>query len=327
MINLLLSGTGTVGKAFARLMSENNAFNIVGMTKSNGAFYSERGLDVDSVLAALDNNTCTSHKHWVDATTEQLIETGVPQILVEMGPTNVETGEPGTNNILKALNAGMHVLSCNKGPFVTKFKEIKELSKKKNKKILFDATVAGAIPLFSLNEYCLAGDTVLELKGILNGTTNYILSKMHQTKGSFDMILHEAQERGYAEADPTYDVEGIDAAIKLVIIGNTIFNKTISLNDVDITGISKITPDALEMADEEGLTIRLVAYTNGNIFRVAPTLIEKNSTLNVSGTLNVAHFNLKLASELTLIGRGAGGLETASALYNDLLALKKEEYE
>jgi homoserine dehydrogenase len=134
----------------------------------------------------------------------------------------------------------------------------------------------------------------------------------------------EAREMGYAEADPAYDVQGIDAAIKLVILANTIWDNGVKLSDVDRTGIDLLTPDALRLADEEGCTIRLIAEANPkkHLLRVAPRILDKNHPLVFEGTLNALTFEMDMAKEITLIGRGAGSIETASAIIGDLLYIR-----
>jgi homoserine dehydrogenase len=173
-------------------------------------------------------------------------------------------------------------------------------------------------------EHGLAGNEILALYGVLNGTCNYILTRMAAEGLTYEQALMEAREMGYAEADPTYDVQGIDAAIKLVILANTIWGNGIRLNDIDRTGIDLLTPDALRLADNEGCTIRLIAEAipRKHILRVSPRIIEKNHPLVVEGTLNALTLETDMAKEITLIGRGAGSIETASAIIGDLLFIK-----
>jgi homoserine dehydrogenase len=141
---------------------------------------------------------------------------------------------------------------------------------------------------------------------------------------TYEQALMEAREMGYAEADPTYDVKGIDAAIKLVILANTIWDNGISLSDVDLTGIDLLTPDALRLAEEGDYTIRLIAEAipTKKIFRVSPRMIEKSHPLVVEGSLNALTLETDMAKEITLIGKGAGSIETASAIIGDLLYIR-----
>jgi homoserine dehydrogenase len=187
----------------------------------------------------------------------------------------------------------------------------------------YEATVAGAIPVMHTLEHGLAGNKVRAVLGILNGTCNYILTRMAAEGLTYDQALMEAREMGYAEADPTYDVKGIDTAIKLVILSNTIWNGTARLEDVAITGIDQLTTDALRLAEEQDCTIRLIAEAvpEKNILRVAPRIIPKSHPLVVEGSLNAITLETDMAGEITMIGKGAGSVETASALIGDLLFL------
>ena len=161
----------------------------------------------------------------------------------------------------------------------------------------------------------------MSIKAILNGTNNYILSRMTAEGVNFSFALNEAQEFGYAETDPTLDIEGYDAAGKLVILANDLLGWSKSIDDVNIEGITKITPQAIELANSEDYVIKHLAIAESNKLTVEPVLIEKSSPLNIGGTLNVIELQTKYAGPIILIGRGAGGFEAASAIINDLVAI------
>jgi homoserine dehydrogenase len=190
--------------------------------------------------------------------------------------------------------------------------------------VRYEATVGGAIPVMHTLQHGLAGNRVLAVFGILNGTCNFILTRMAAENLTYDQALLEAREMGYAEADPTYDVKGIDAAIKLVILSNTIWNRNVKLDDVDITGIDMLTTDALRLAEEQHSTIRLIAEAvpERGILRVAPRVLPKNHPLVVDGSLNAITVETDMAGEITLIGKGAGSRETASAIIGDVLFIR-----
>jgi homoserine dehydrogenase len=173
-------------------------------------------------------------------------------------------------------------------------------------------------------EHGLAGNRVLAVYGILNGTSNFILTRMAAEGLTYEQALLEAREMGYAEADPTYDVKGIDAAIKLVILSNTIWKRNVKLSDVTITGIDMLTNDALRLAEEQHCTIRLIAEAipEKGILRVAPRILPRTHPLVVENTLNAITIDTDMAGEITLIGKGAGSRETASACIGDLLFIK-----
>jgi len=180
------------------------------------------------------------------------------------------------------------------------------------------------MPIINLANEVLAGNKVLSIKGILNGTCNYILTRMLEERASYNDILVESMQLGIAETDPTYDVEGIDTACKLVILANAIFGLNATYQDVKVAGITKITPEALEMAYEKGHVIKLIGEVSKDRIHVAPRLVPIKHPLAVGGTLNVASVETELAGEITITGKGAGPVETASAILSDLIAIYED---
>jgi len=195
-----------------------------------------------------------------------------------------------------------------------------QLARETGGMLLYEATVAGAIPVFNLVRSTLRGNKIESVSGILNGTANYILSRMSSEKMSFEGALKEAQELGYAEADPSYDVDGIDAAIKLVILVNSLLGVECRFKDVSIQGIRQVTPEAIELAEKDGYVIKHIA-SSSDCLEVAPRLIKKTSPFAVGGSLNVVRLKTDLIGDLTLVGKGAGGIETASSVLNDILEI------
>ncbi len=241
---------------------------------------------------------------------------------MEVTPTNIETGEPGLSNMLAAFKSGKHIVTSNKGPLALRFTELKEAAEDNGLLFRYEATVGGAVPIFNLVHEALAGNTVIGIEGILNGTCNYILTRMEEERMPYELVLKEAQELGIAEADPTYDVDGIDSACKLVIIANSIFGKDATYRDVEVTGIRKITPEALELANKSNYVVKLVCEA-GDKLTVAPRLVPKRHPLAVGGTLNVASIRTDLAGRITISGKGAGSIETASSILSDILFIAR----
>ncbi|MEM1512609.1 MAG: homoserine dehydrogenase [Candidatus Jordarchaeales archaeon] len=327
-LNLILIGFGNVGRALARILWEKIdrlrglglSINVTGIFKSNGGFVDSNGLMLGEILEKSEQ-----HKSWVPgASPLSHIEELPCDVVVEMTPTNVRNGEPGVSFIRKALEEGKDVVTSNKGPLVVSMKSLLSLAERKGCFLLYEATVGAAIPIFTVAREFLRHDRIICVEGILNGTTNYILSRMSEDKVSFDDALREAQEMGYAEADPTYDVEGIDAACKLVILANGLMNMDKHLSDVEIEGISRVTPEMIELAEEDGYLVKHVAYLDGEKMEVAPRLVPKNSPLAVGGTFNVITLNTELSGPLTFIGKGAGPRETASAILADIITIAKK---
>jgi homoserine dehydrogenase len=244
---------------------------------------------------------------------------------VEVTPTNIGTGEPALTHIRTALGLGRHVVTSNKGPIALAHRELMALAAGHGVALRYEATVCGAIPIIHTLQHGLLGNTVAALFGVMNGTCNYILTRMEDEGLTYDQALGEAQEMGYAEKDPTYDVKGLDTALKLVILANTVWEMDAKLEDVRVTGIDLITPEAIRLAMDEEAAIRLIgeAVPSKGLLRVSPRIIPRNHPLLVEGTLNAVTVVTDMAGELTFIGKGAGSIETASAVIGDLLSIRE----
>jgi len=327
-LNVIIVGFGFIGKETVRALYNkidiikrlDEEFRIVGISDSKGYIYDEKGLNLEKLINIKRLSDYTAYNEGGSA--EELIEERDVDLMVEATPTNIENGEPGLTFIRKALKRGIHVVTSNKGPLVVAFKELTTLAKTNNCHLLYEGTVAGALPVFSLVRKCLQGDKIRRIMGILNGTTNYILSKMYFEGTSFELALKEAQERGITERDPSYDVDGIDAACKIVILANALMNKDIRFEDVKRTGIRRITQEAVSLAKKANYAIKLIGVIDKRI-EVAPKLVPINHPLCVHGTLNAIHIESDLAERITLIGYGAGK-ETVSAIMNDIFTILKD---
>lgn len=159
--------------------------------------------------------------------------------------------------------------------------------------------------------------------GILNGTTNYILTRMDESEVSMDAALKEAQQKGYAETDPSYDLKGIDSACKLVIMTNWLMGRGVTIRDVDISGITEITLDHVKKAKAKECVIKLIASVDDEELMVKPQMILRNHPLCVGGALNAVAFKAEYAGEITIIGKGAGGVETGGAILRDLIDIRR----
>jgi homoserine dehydrogenase len=212
------------------------------------------------------------------------------------------------------------VISSNKAPFYLHFKNIQNVAEKMSCLVNFEATVASGVPAISIKG-SLIGNTISRITAILNGTNNYILSRMSSEGVSFSIALREAQELGYAEADPTLDISGYDTAGKLVILSNHLLGWSKSIEDVKIKGITEITQHALELAKLDNYVIKHLAIAEDNKLIVEPRLIKKDSALNIQGTLNLIELQTKYAGPIILIGKGAGGFEAAAGIFNDFISI------
>lgn len=321
-MKIALIGLGSVGRGVAEMVAKKDlGITITAVADSTSGCMEADGIDIHALLV---RKRKTGRCGDEGVSVAELIKKAEYDALVEVSPTNALTGEPSIGYIRTALNRKKHVVTSNKGPICLAGKELRTLAQKKGVALRYEATVAGAIPVMHMLEQGLAGNEILAVYGILNGTCNYILTRMADEGLTYDQALLEARELGYAEADPTYDVQGIDAAIKLVILANTIWGNGATLGDVERTGIDLLTADALRLAEEDGCTIRLIAEAipRKHILRVSPRIIPKNHPLVVEGTLNALTLETDMAKEITLIGRGAGSVETASAIIGDLLYIR-----
>jgi len=332
-MRIILLGFGVVGQSFLRLL--NLRYNeltsvyglrprIVAIVDKRGAAINERGLDTEkmlkikkemgSVSKALDNG-------FPNLSAEEVIKKTEAEMVIEVTPTDIVNGEPGLTHIEASIKSGKHVITTNKGPLALALPALMDLADYNGVYLRFSGTVGGGIPILDLGRKCLTGDRIISIRGILNGTTNYILTEMHEKNIEFNEALRMAQELGYAEKDPSLDVDGFDTACKLVIMANWIMGKKVILKDVKINGIRHITLKDLIDADKNGYTIKLIGSINEGL-EVKPKEISKRDVLCVHGTLNAVTFVSEFAGEETIIGRGAGGMETASAILRDLIDIK-----
>jgi len=334
---LALIGFGNVGQGLAQILRDRGpelgerygaTFQIVAVCDFlQGSLYNPVGLDPAVLLAAVENdghlrNIEAPQQGW-DA--EETISGSKADIIVEMSYTNLETGEPATSHVRWALQAGKHVATTNKGPIALHYAELADMARQNKVEIEAEGTVMSGTPAIHLGRDQLAGAGIKRIQGILNGTTNYILTQM-EGGASYADALREAQVQGYAEADPTGDVEGIDAAGKVVILANLLMGESLTMADVKRTGITGITLEdvgAARAAGERWKLIGTIERKNGQIqASVQPVRLPLSHPLaSVSGATNAITYTTDLLGEVTLVGPGAGRLETGYALLNDLIGI------
>lgn len=251
---------------------------------------------------------------------QEILEDPEIQIVVEvMGGI-----EPARTYILEAFRHGKHVISANKDLIAEDGKELFEAAEEHGRDFLFEAAVAGGIPIIRPLKQCLAGNHLTEVMGIVNGTTNFILTKMTESGMDFADALRMAQELGYAEADPTSDVEGLDAGRKMAIMASIAFHTRITFKDVYTEGITKISADDIRYAKEMGCDIKLLGVAKnmpeGIEVRVHPMLIPSNHALaSVRDSFNAVFVHGDAVGDAMFYGRGAGELPTGSAVAGDVI--------
>ena len=323
---ICLIGKGNVGTSLLQLLNEKKddikkAFDIsyivTAIFEYDGALINEEGINIKEVLEKKENFRELSY--WKkDILAKEKISKLNLDICIETTPTNPNTGEPALSHIIEALCNKINVVASNKAPFYLRYKKIKDLAQEQDCAVKYEATVASGVPVLSIKEG-LIGNTITSIKAILNGTCNYILSRMAAEGVSLQIALKEAQELGYAEADPTLDIDGYDAAGKLVILANELLGWSKNIKDVKIKGIKDITAQTIELAKSDGFVVKHLAIAENDQLIVEPRLVERDSPLNISGTLNVIELQTKYAGPVVIMGRGAGGFEAASGILNDMI--------
>ena len=329
----ILIGLGTIGQSYCQLLENRKEdlltnygidSKIVAVADSKGVAIDEKGINISDILSVKKNNKSVSDLSIGDKskTSIDLIEEIDAELLVDATPTNIQDGEPSASLLESAMKTKKNIITANKGPLALAFSSIIEKAEYNNVILKYSATVGGGTPILEFGRKCLEADRILEMHAILNGTTNYILTEMDDRGLSFQDALKEAQELGYAETDPTLDIDGFDAAAKLVIMSNLLLGKELVLNDLKIEGIRDITQKDITKAKDNGNTIKLIASVN-NMAKVEPVIISKNDPMSVSGALCSVKFVSEFAGEEIIIGKGAGGMETASAMIRDLVEIKQ----
>ena len=311
-IKVALLGVGTVGTGVYKLIQRRADV----MVRTIGA-----EMEVSKILV----HNLNKQREGIDASLltdnwQEIINNPEIQIVVEvMGGI-----EPARTMILEALHAGKHVVTANKDLLAAYGKELLDAAEEKHCDLLFEAAVAGGIPIIRPLKQCLAGNEIDEVIGIVNGTTNYILTKMFEENMSFEEALAKATELGYAEADPTADVEGLDAGRKVAIMASIAFHSRVVFDDVYTEGITKITADDIAYAKEFDSVIKLLGVahnTEGGIeVGVYPMLLNKEHPLaSVRDSFNAVFVHGDAVDDAMFYGRGAGELPTASAVMGDII--------
>ena len=326
-------GFGVVGQSLAKILLSRASDlytlyginpKIVACLDSKGSAISQAGLDLDRLLEAkLSRGTVAAYdKSKPQSSLAGVIDGIEAELLIEMTPTNLDSAEPGLANIISGMRAGMHIITVNKGPLALAFPSLIELADHNNIRFRFSGTVGGGTPILEFAKRCLNGERIISFKGILNGTTNYILSKMEEGLNFHD-ALNDAKAKGYAEASPSLDIDGYDAASKLAIMANWIMGLKVTIRDVKREGITDVDLADIKQAAVNKNSVKLVARCDNKSLEVKPTIIKKVDPICVNGSLNAVTFCSEYSGDKTIIGRGAGGMETASSIVRDLIEIRE----
>ena len=310
-IKIGLIGLGTVGSGVFKTLQN---FENVEITK-----IAVRNKNKNRNIENLDESIITDNPY-------EVVNDPEIQIVAEL----VGGIDPAFDLIKTAIKNGKHIVTANKELLAKHGEELFNFAEANNKVVLYEAAIAGGIPLIMPIKTILAGNKINKIKAILNGTTNYILTKMDVQGASYEDVLKESQELGYAEADPTGDVEGFDAAYKITTLATIAFGKRIKIDKVYREGITKISPDDMKAANEMGYKIKLIASAELNKdgradVRVHPMLVPKSKTLaHIDYVTNAVSLTGHPVGDVTLSGPGAGEFPTASSVVGDILAIAAE---
>ncbi len=316
-IKIGLLGSGTVGSGVVRVLKE----NMEEITARVGTH-----LVLAKVLVR-DKKKPRPYLDGIELTdcVEDILEDEEISVVVEvMGGLH-----PAKEYMLRAMEAGKSVVTANKDVVAQFGQELFDMAEKHDVDFRFEASVGGGIPIIMPLKQCLTANRISEVLGIVNGTTNYMLTKMSEEGMSYDDVLKEAQEKGYAEANPSADVDGLDAARKAAILSSIAFNMRISLADVSVEGITKITPEDISYAKNLGYVVKLLAIgketDDGINVRVHPVFLPKEHPLaSVNGVYNAIFVRGNAIGEAMFYGPGAGSLPTASAVVADIIDVSRD---
>ncbi|MBB6449099.1 homoserine dehydrogenase [Geomicrobium halophilum] len=333
-------GFGGVGQGFFNIVKEKNnsiqtlhdqSIDIVSIADlSKGSLHNDNGLDFSKINSSLKTDGTLHHysdepglvRGWDAKTT---IENSNADVVVELTYTDVETGQPAIDHCKAAISRGKHVVMTNKGPVVKAYQDLEKLAKENGVQFLFEGTVMSGTPALRMPLQTLMGNDISQIRGILNGTTNHMLSQM-STDISYEDALTDAQSKGYAEADPTNDVEGYDVQGKVIILANVLLRGNLTREDVPCQGISDLTSKDIQEAAEEDKVWKLLGVIENHEGRVKgyvrPEKLEKTDPLaQITGPTNAITYNCDLSGEITLVGAGAGITETGFAVLIDILTI------
>jgi len=338
-MKVLFVGFGTVGQGLAELILEKEAqlikdfglrYSVVGISDElKGSLLNKDGLDLRQALenAKAGKKISDDSDDSFDGDALEMIRQANADVMLEATYTDIKTGEPAVSHVRKALEQGQHVVTTNKGPVALFYKDLAELARQKEKKFLFEGTVMSGTPVLNFIRETLAGSKVQEIKGILNGTTNYILTRMEEGL-SYEEALNKAQELGYAEALPDADVLGWDALAKVTILAKVVFGAESQPFDYPCEGITGITASAIADARNRGKRFKLI----GRVWRernyvkasVGPEEIDLTHPLaGVMGATNALTVSTDTLGDVTVIGPGAGKKETGFSMLIDLITIGK----
>lgn len=315
-MRLGIVGMGAIGASTARL-ADAFGHSITAVADADGAAVDDEGVDVQTAL---------EQKQREGSLGEQTVEDALDaeyDCLLEVSPPSLGEAEPAFSHIATALDRDRHVVLGNKGPVALRYGELQELVLESEGQLRYESTIDGVLPVLSTIAD-IGPDHIVGVRGVFNGFANFILSRMTTERLGYEHVLAEAQDLGVADVDPTFDVEGTDSALTCSIIANELGSpdREFTLDDVDIQGITEVEGSAIDLAKEDGMTIRLIGEVQRDTLRVAPRTVSVDSPLAISGSRTVVELNVRHAGRLNVSSSATSSEEIASAILTDVNRLE-----
>lgn len=332
-----LIGFGGVGQAFIKLLVEKKNYifekynldiKVKYIIKSDGGIYKSNGIDLEELLEFINKNKIINkHILWKENLNfKDIIKNKDIDTLVELTSTNIETGEPGLTHIKKALESKINVVTGNKGPIILNYNELKKIAEENSVNLKVGCTTGGALPSINGGIYDVAGSEIKSIEGILNGTTNYILSKMSNEDITYEDALKAAQEYGIAEANPSLDVLGYDTACKIIILSNVLKDTNIQLSDIEVQGITEVKLEYLRELKRKNKKLKLIgkveSLENGvNAYVKLMQIDESHPLYSVDYKNKGVYFKTDTLGDISIIGGASGTINAAASILRDILLI------
>lgn len=336
-----LIGFGGVGQALIKLLINKKLYfikkynlniNIKYIIKSDGGIYNSKGINLEEILSFINiNKSIKEHELWIDnLDIDKIIKNNDIDTIVELTATNIETGEPGLTHIKKALLNNINVITGNKGPILLAYKELKELANKNGVNLKVGCTTGGALPSICGGIYDVAGSEIQLIEGILNGTTNYILSKMTNDDITYEEALKDAQKHGIAESNPKLDVLGYDTACKIIILSNVLKDTNIKLNDIEIEGITEVKLEYLRELKRKNKKLKLIGRVQSladkiNAYVKLIEIDESHPLYFVDYKNKGIYFKTDTLGDISIIGGASGTMNAAASILRDIIIVNNLE--
>jgi len=340
-LRLCLVGFGNAGRAFCKMLIEKekeikdqSGFQVkvtAIATQSKGCLLDVDGIDLTQALDEISSygSFQSSNPSRTPLTSMDLIRKSYGDVLVELSTLSITDGQPAINHIEAAFNEKMHVITGNKGPIAWSYKRLAALASAHHVQFLYETTVMDGTPIFNMVRETLMGCKILSFRGILNSTTNFILEQMEKGE-SYESAIILAQQQGFAEADPTLDTEGWDAAAKTAALANVLMNADLNPKSIDRTGLSNITLSDIQSAAQSKKRIKLICQGyydidhNTVMGKVFPCQIDSSDVLyNIDATSSIVSLTTDLMGTVSILEHDPEIQQTAYGIFSDLLTLIK----